>query len=121
MTETWKKAAVVVGVLALIGGAGRRAEEAAKDPNQVYGPSELGEDVGDGVDEIVGGFGDAAGGAFGESTIVKGAAIGGGAWGASKAWKKWGGGRSKDDPTPVPEDAETPTLPTLVPTPGVAG
>lgn len=108
--ETWKKLAVVVGVLAVAGGGVKHAQEAAKDPNQVYGPSEFGVDAGAGIDRITGGFGDAAGGAFGKSTVAKGAAVGAGAYGAGKAWKKWGG-RSKDDPIPVPEGAELPTLP----------
>jgi hypothetical protein len=108
--ETWKKFAVAAGVLALVGGAGKHVQDAAKDPDQVYGPTEFGGDVGDGVDDIAGSFGDAAGGSFGRSKVLQGGAAGAGAYGASKAWKKWGG-RSKDDPVPVPEGAETPTLP----------
>ena len=108
--ETWKKLAVAAGVLALVGGAGRHAQEAAKDPDQVYGPAQFGEDVGKGADDIAGSFGDAAGGSFGRSKVLQGGAVGAGAYGARRAWKKWGG-RSKDDPHPVPEGAELPTLP----------
>lgn len=108
--EFWQKAAIAVGVLAIAGGGVKHAEEASKDPNQVYGPAQFGDDVGDGVDDIAGSFGDAAGGSFGRSKVLQGAGLGAGAYGAGKAWKKWGG-RSKDDPVPVPEGAETPTLP----------
>lgn len=112
--QTVGKVACVVAVLALAGGGLKHVEAASKDPNQVYGPDQFGEDVGDGGDRIAGAFGDGVGGTFGSSTVAKGVAVGGGAYGASKAWKKWGG-RSKDDPIPVPEGAELPTLP------GVAG
>lgn len=108
--KTWQKAGVVLVVLALAGGAGKRSEGAQSDPNQVYGPAEFGEDVGDGLDRISGGVGDAAGSSLGRSRVMQGAALGAGAYGASKAWKKWGG-RSKDDPVPTPADAEEPTLP----------
>lgn len=117
--ELWQKAALVVGVLAIAGGGVKHAEEAAKDPNQIYGPSQIGDDVGNGLDDVVGGFGDGVGNAFGKSDIAKAGAVGAGAYGAGKAWKKWGGGKNKDDPVPVPEGAGTPSLPSETPMLGV--
>jgi hypothetical protein len=113
--NTVGKVVCVVAVLALAGGAGKRVN----DPNQVYGPKELGDDVGKGLDRAGGAVGDAAGSAVGGSDLAKGAAIGAGAYGAAKAGKAWRN-RSKDDPAHVDVPPVQPTLPTIVPVPGVA-
>jgi hypothetical protein len=116
--EAWRKGACVLVALALAGGAGKHVEAAKSDPDKVYGPSEFGEDVGDGIDDIAGGVGDAAGGALGKSDVAKAGALGAGAYGAAKAGKAWRN-RAKD-PNNVDVRPDEPTLPTLAPLPGVA-
>lgn len=114
--NTTGKVVCVIAVLALAGGAGK----GASDPNQVYGPAELGEDVGDGIDRVGGSAADAAGGAIGKSDLAKGAAIGAAAYGAARGAKAWRGSRQKTDPGHVDVPPEQPTLPTLSPMWGVA-